>query len=105
MLSRRALSRSLAAVVCALVLTGCESKVTTENYDKITVGMSLSEVEGLLGSGELQDSAGTSIGSSGLTGAERGNPDAKTYAWGEESKQIVVNFVKGVVVSKTKRGL
>lgn len=99
------ITRACIAIACVLVLAGCESKVTQENYDKITVGMSLAQVEEILGSGEPQDSSGTSIESSGLTSGANVNPDAKTYVWQSEGKQIIVNFMKDKVVSKNKRGL
>ncbi|MGH7242793.1 MAG: hypothetical protein ACREJD_05190 [Phycisphaerales bacterium] len=51
----------LLGVLC-LPLTGCENKLTKENYDKVQVGMSVDEVTAILGPGEKMDSgAGTKV--------------------------------------------
>ncbi|MBL8876881.1 MAG: hypothetical protein JNM86_13880 [Phycisphaerae bacterium] len=46
----------------ALLATGCENRLTRENYDKIQVGMSVDEVTAILGPGEkMVDGAGTKL--------------------------------------------
>jgi hypothetical protein len=42
--------RVAAALVVCIFLSGCGSKVTKTNFEKIKTGMSRSEVEGILGS-------------------------------------------------------
>ncbi len=76
--------RALAAA-CMLVigLAGCESKVTQVNYDQVTVGMTMGEVERLLGSGTLDaQPAGVSISSAGVGDIAAGSKE-ETYTWRE----------------------
>jgi len=102
--TRAPFALALATVVLIAALIGCESKVSQENFDKITVGMDLSQVEQILGKGDEQASEGVSIGASGLTsGAGRNNQ--KTYVWHEPNKDISVVVADGKVVSKNKSGL
>lgn len=101
----RVLALMLVAML-AVLQAGCESKVTPANYEQIKVGMSFSQVEGILGSGEQETSAGTSIDSSGLTGTESDEAsERQTWIWTDGDSSIVVNFIGGQVVSKNKRGL
>ncbi len=97
-------SVALAALVSVAALTACESKLNQENYDKITVGMDLTQVERILGKGEEQANQGTSIGAGGLTGGA-GRNSQKTYVWHEPNKDISVVVAEGKVVSKNKSGL
>jgi hypothetical protein len=87
----------LAVAFVAAVLAGCAAKVSMENYDKVAKGMTLAEVEGLLGKGEKQASAGLSIGSFGAS--------VETIVWKADDKQITVQFVDGKVVMKMQTGL
>lgn len=99
--------RPLAAVMLGscLLLTSCGGGVDSENYDKITVGMSLSDVEGLLGAGERQDASGTSIGASGIVeGSGSANDKRQTYVWTEGDKSIILVIEGGKVASKSKKG-
>ncbi len=64
-----------------LVLLGC-SKVTLENYNKITVGMSYDEVTDLIGSPDECDD---------LMGV-------RSCVWGDDTRSINVNFVQGKVL-------
>ncbi len=91
---RRLLALGLAAGLFAIV--GC-SKVSQENYDKISTGMSVDEVEDILGSGEVEGGGGVAIGDVELSG--------KVMHWGDDEKGIVVTFANGKVVSKAKKGL
>jgi hypothetical protein len=89
----------------ALLLIGCEEKVTIENYDQIQVGMSKSDVEDLLGSGRDETSAaGGGISSGGLM-TEGDKPD-EVWVWeSSDGAEIVVTFAEGKVVLKRQKGL
>ena len=92
------------AIALLTLLTACEPKLTMENYDKVTDGMTLVQVERILGSGtEEAPSGGVGIGTSGMlsgTGSQ-----ARNYVWKEENRQVVVTFQDGKVVNKYQKGL
>ena len=105
--SIRSVLMILAMVVVAVLLAGCEAKITQENYDKITTGttgMSRSEVERLLGGpGASETGSGTSI-----TGAGIGDSRAakmEVFRWKDGSKHIVITFKDGKAFEKTQQGL
>jgi hypothetical protein len=84
----------------ALVLTalsGCGSKVTQSGYDKIANGMTVTQVEGILGKGTEKAGVGGAVGS--LAGS------ARVVTWGDENKSITVTFVNDKVVAKAAQGL
>ncbi len=69
-------------------LTAC-SKVSQENYAKLKTGMSQAEVESILGSADMcTETLGT-----------------KTCTWGNESKNIMVNFVGDATLVISNKGL
>lgn len=104
MLQRFALS--LAAAIALLVLPACEETVTAENFDAITTGMDITEVEAILGGpGELQQASGVGIDASGLPTAQGGEGATKDYMWGDDTAYILVKFKDGKVVYKQKMGL
>lgn len=102
MMSRIAVSVALAA---CLVLGACEEKITVENYDQITNGMTIAQVEKILGSGKDDTShQGTSIGASGIASASRSKD--QVYVWEDKSgAKIIVVFQDGKVVQKSKQNL
>ncbi|CCQ12089.1 lipoprotein, putative [Pseudoalteromonas luteoviolacea B = ATCC 29581] len=75
-------------IAMALGLAAC-SKVNLENYNKITVGMDRTEVEQFLGSAD--------------------KCEEKTLhtacVWGNETKNIEINFVSNKVTIYTKEGI
>jgi len=75
-----------ALLTALLFFAGC-SKITKENYDKLKVGMEYSEVAALLGD---PDSCTQALA-------------AKSCIWGDEAKNIKVNFLadKTVIFSST----
>ena len=75
---------------------GC-TKVSKENYEKVQSGMSLSEVEGILGKGTEKAGLGGAIGN--LSGS------AKILTWGDEEKSITITFANDKVVAKAASGL
>ena len=78
-----------------LFLSGC-GKVSKSNYDKIENGMTVSQVEGILGKGKEAGAAGA-IGN--LTGS------VKVITWGDDKKSITVTFVNDKVTLKAQKGL
>jgi len=100
------LMRSALAAAAILILSGCESSVTLENYDKIQDGMTIAEVEAFMGNGRVEKASGTSLGTGGLPERSEDDMDRMTYVWGEEGgAQIIVVFADGEVASKRKLGL
>jgi hypothetical protein len=87
---------AVVGLLAGTMLVGCGSKVSKSNYDKIETGMTMEEVEGILGSGE-KASAGVSVGGLEVTGA--------VYEWTDGDKTITVVFKDDKVVSKTQTGL
>ncbi|UAA38682.1 DUF3862 domain-containing protein [Paraneptunicella aestuarii] len=77
-------SLTLAGVVSAtLLLTGC-SKLNKENYDKLSMGMSLKEVEQVIGS---HDECSSTLGT-------------QSCIWGnDKAKYIKVSFVADAAVA------
>ncbi len=97
MAKRLALCGLLLGGLMLMTTGGCGSKVSKSNYDKINNGMTVAEVEKILGEGELQ--AGGSAGIGGLTGS------AKVYKWIDGDKTITVTFVNDKVTLKVPSGL
>lgn len=64
-----------------LALSGC-SKLTLENYNKITVGMPYDDVTRLIGSPDQCDDV----------------MGVRSCRWGDEKRAIHVNFVAGQVL-------
>jgi hypothetical protein len=96
-------------LLLCLALPGCQkSKVTPENYDKISNGMTRAEVEAVLGPGQKEeggDGAGVAaqFGVNAGLGEQRGRaPD--TYVWESNGKTIKVYFLDGKVTNKHKEG-
>jgi hypothetical protein len=73
--------RTLVAMGLMVALLGC-SKITLENYDRISVGMTYDEVIRLIGPPEKCDD---------LMGV-------RNCLWGDESHSINVSFVAGQVL-------
>jgi hypothetical protein len=73
----------------AMMLAGCGSKVTKENFDKVEVGMTEAEVEGILGKATETSEASGSIGD--LTGK------GSIKVWKDGDKKITVTFANGKV--------
>ncbi len=93
-------SWSLLAVVLVgsalLLVCGC-SKVSKANYDKVEIGMTLSQVEAILGKGTEKAGVAGAVG--GLGGS------AKVMTWGDEKKSITITFVNDKVTAKLEQGL
>ncbi|MFO0810275.1 MAG: hypothetical protein U0746_16760 [Gemmataceae bacterium] len=108
---------TVVALAClTLALPGCKRnvKITQANLDKITEGMSLPEVEAILGPGEtdpdLNMAEGSSVaGAVGIGGdlgsMTQGKSAIKVYKWGSETRFIRVVFLSGKVTKKEGQGL
>ena len=94
---RYILAGLLLTAILGMMAIGCGSKVTKDNYDKIKEGMTLSEVEAILGKGEKQAGGSISIGDIGGTG--------DVYVWKDEQKEIKVTFRDGKAVAWVQSGL
>jgi hypothetical protein len=86
---------ALALALC-LILAGCGSKVTKDNFDKISTGMTESQVEAIMGKGEEQSAAVAVPGMS---------VSAKTIVWKDGEKSISVVFTNGKVSGKASNRL
>jgi hypothetical protein len=83
-----AASMFLLAFSLCFFTTGCDN-LTQENYNKIKVGMSLPEVEKLLGPSPTCDSA---VG-------------MKNCTWGSAEKHVKVQFIADKVALHSAKGL
>lgn len=81
----------------SLMIAGCQSKVNKSNYDRVTAGMTVAEVEAILGKPSETSSAAGAVGD--LSGSVR------TLTWRNEERTITVNFVNDKVVTKTASGI
>jgi hypothetical protein len=92
-----------ALMFTSIAMTGCEEKITQENFDQITTGMTMSQVETLLGGkGELQTTMGGSISAAGIGTTEV--TMSNTYKWEQGVKIITVTMKDGKVADKGKAG-
>jgi len=73
--------RTVVAMGLLLAMLGC-SKLTLENYDKITTGMTYEEVTQLIGTPEKCDDV---LG-------------VRNCTWGDEKRSVSVSFVGGKVL-------
>ena len=91
-MKRRATATVLAlALVLSLsiVLTGCERRISQENFQKIESGMTEAEVMEILG----EPTEAASVGLGGWTGT--------TSTWKTEKGTIAIQFMNGKVAMKT----
>jgi len=103
----------LVVLSLCLALPGCKKankNVTQENFAKIKPGMTVADVEAILGGpgeddpeGNLDVSEGSSVaGAAGITGGDldsmsRRRPTTKWLRWGNDKKNIRVGFDDGKV--------
>lgn len=96
--------RTVLALAATILLCACAGGVDDESFAKINNGMSVSAVEKILGSGELQDTGGFGSSSAGVITGKTAPTNFKTYLWKDGNYQIIVEFKDGEVVSKRKVG-
>ncbi len=108
-------SRLLALILLAfcIALPACNKSgknVTKENLDKIKAGMSVADVEAILGKGEddpegnLDISEGSSVAGAGGIGGDlntmsKRRSTTKWLRWGNDNKNIRVGFDDGKVAA------
>lgn len=86
----------------AILLAACDNKVTQANFDQIQTGMSLGQVEKLLGKGtDDTPSAGYGVSGGGVMSTTT-SPE-KVYVWKTPDLTVTVTFKDGKVVQKSKR--
>ena len=78
----------ICSAVLALMLLACEGKIRQENYIKVKNGMTVEEVNKLLGE-PTTSSAGNFAGISGTASN-----------WKTETIEISIHFINGEVISK-----
>jgi hypothetical protein len=101
------LSLALVLVVCVAV-SGCGSKVSKANFDKIKDGMTEKEVEDVLGKPTQTGDTGAAAAaiSSKIPGADKIKmPNMKVAQWKDGNKAISITFVDGKVAQKLGVGL
>jgi len=92
-----------ALMLASIAMSGCEAKVTQDSFDQIKTGMTMSEVEGVLGGkGELETTMGGGISAGGIGSTTI--VTGSTYKWEHGVKQITVTMKDGKVVDKGKAG-
>ena len=106
-------------VLCLATLSGCKrnAKLTKANFDRINVGMTVADVEAILGPGELDPElnigeSSTVAGVVGVVGTldsvSTGKSKFQVYKWGDDKRWIKVTFLQGKVApanSKSAGGL
>jgi hypothetical protein len=94
-------------VVCLAVPACGKSKITRANYDQIKDGMTLQQVEALLGPGTKEEGDGSGVAAQfgvDVPQAERSRA-VETYVWERGGKSITVYIVNGKVTNKKASGL
>jgi len=86
-------------VLLVFFLSSCSGKINSENYDKISNGMSKSKVESILGEGESNASSSIDLGEYG------GNISSEVITWQSGMKVITITFSNGKVMAKAQTGL
>ncbi len=83
---------------CLVLFVGCGGqRVTKGSYAKVKTGMTLSEVEAILGPGTEQGSSDASFGGISI--------DVKSMVWQDEDKIISIMFSQDKVKAKSQIGL
>jgi len=90
---------NFATVLLLFFVTSCAGKINEENYEKISNGMSKSEVEKILGQGESQATSSVDLGEYG------GTISSEFITWQSGSKVISITFSNDQVQAKAQVGL
>ena len=96
------------AVVLALCLLipACKSKVNKTNFEKVKDGMTLDEVEKILGKGTKETGDGSNVaGQFGVAISSAPTVGGgESYVWESSAHSITVTFRQGKVVNKRSSG-
>ena len=110
----RRLGRALTGLVLCVFILGCgPGNLTKANYDKIKNGMTLDEVEKILGRGDQQATgdgsniaAGVGVDLGGASGGGRPGSSDKVFLWESGGRKITITFTPdNKVKSKTSSGM
>ncbi|MCC6661939.1 MAG: hypothetical protein IT437_13760 [Phycisphaerales bacterium] len=98
---------SFLAVCAALFLSACGPEINDETYDQIVAGLTVDQVNNLIGSeGEKEVAGGVQISAAGVMSTTNSEHlSEQVYVWKEaglNKPQIVVKFKDGLMVSKSK---
>ena len=108
---RQAIAKGWIGAACLLggaasiggLLGGCEAQVSAETYAKIQPGMTLQDVEKIMGGkGERQEVSGTSISAAGI--GSTGSNAPEVWIWKSNRKEVSVTMAAGKVVAISKAG-
>ncbi|MBX3382694.1 MAG: hypothetical protein KF864_04195 [Phycisphaeraceae bacterium] len=92
-----------AAGMLCMSIAGCEDTVNAESYAAIQPGMSLHEVEKIMGGkGTQEEVTGVSISAAGMAGSSRSTQ--AVYVWKSKGNIISVTVNDGKVLSVSKSG-
>jgi hypothetical protein len=93
---------ALLLTVCLLVCGCGKNKVTKANFDKLKEGMTLAEVEAILGPGEKQTGDAANVaGQFGVAlPSNEGAKGVDTYVWEKGNKKIQLCLVNGKVAGQ-----
>jgi hypothetical protein len=105
---RRLVPAAILLAVCLFVPACSKSTLTPATYDKVAPGMTLKEVQALLGPGQ-KDEGGDGAGVAAQFGVNAGIGEQRskapdTYVWESNGKTVRVYFVDGKVSNKQKEG-
>lgn len=95
------LTPALALSLC-LFAGGCEEKLTPENFATITPGMTISQVEDILGKGTKQEATGVDISGAGVASGSRPSEEFLILTWRKGNSFYSVRFKDGKVVEAIK---
>jgi len=95
------------ALLAALLLAGCGSAVSLDNFNKIQVGMTQQQVEAIIGPGKEQASSSVTVPgmSAGGVSVSGMSMSAKVLAWQDGSRVITITLQDGKVIGKAQSGL
>ena len=90
--------KKLLLLTFVLLIVGCGGNpITKNNYAKVETGMTIDEVESILGPGTEQGSSDACFGGISI--------DMKSMIWQNKGKIISITFSHGKVKAKTQVGL
>jgi hypothetical protein len=96
---------ALVLILC-LLIPACKSKVSKTNFEKVKEGMTLDEVEKILGKGTKESGDGSNVaGQFGI--AVPSTPTSgggESYLWESSAHSITVTLRQGKVVHKRSTG-
>jgi hypothetical protein len=97
----------LSLVACLLTIAaaaGCEEKISADSYALLSPGMSLPDVEKVMGGkGTRQEVSGMSVSAAGVAGGST-TSSQEIWVWRAGRKEISVTIVAGKVVTTAKSG-